>query len=159
MHQTVFVHIELTGLTHLVGRLWVRERNGVESANFEYDHKWLNNPERFALEPSSQLGKGGFHTGAGKALFAALGDSAPDRWGRQLMQRAPRMNAIEQGLTPRQLLEVDYLLGVSDISRQGSLRFSIDENGPFLNNSPGNSTPSVVRLTELLAAADQVNDN
>jgi len=159
MNQTIYVHIELRGVTHLVGRLWVRERNGVESASFEYDHAWLAHPEKFALEPNLKLDGGRFHTAMGKALFGAIGDSAPDRWGRQLLQRASLLEAKVQGSPPRQLLEVDYLLAVNDRSRQGALRFSIDEGGPFLNESAGSSIPPIIRLAELLSAADRVNEN
>ena len=41
------------------------------------------------------------YTEAGKALFGALGDSAPDRWGRVLMQRAERKTAQQQGRAAR----------------------------------------------------------
>ncbi len=159
MYKSIFVHIDLRGVTQLVGRLWVRERNGVESASFEYDRAWLGHPEKFALEPSLNLDQGSFHTGVGKALFAAIGDSAPDRWGRQLLQRATLMKAKERGSTPGQLLEVDYLLAVSDVSRQGALRFSINEAGPFLNNSKESSIPPIIRLAELLSAVDRISEN
>jgi hypothetical protein len=67
-----------------------RARRGQESASFEYDEGWLRAANRFSLEPALSLGPGSFHTGQGKALFGAIGDSAPDRWGRMLMARAER---------------------------------------------------------------------
>lgn len=84
MDREIFVHIDLHGTPHLVGRLWSRVRKGREGASLEYDPAWLTHPERFALEPALSLGSGTFHTPAGKALFGAMGDSAPDRWGRVL---------------------------------------------------------------------------
>jgi HipA N-terminal domain len=62
--------------------------DGTESATFQYDESWLKNPERFALEPALQMDAAPHHTDTGKRLFGAIGDSAPDRWGRALMMRA-----------------------------------------------------------------------
>lgn len=81
MDREIFVYIDLHGEPVLVGRLWSRIRKGRESATFEYDNGWLEHPERFALEPALTLAPGPFHTPPEKALFGAIGDSAPDRWG------------------------------------------------------------------------------
>ncbi|HEX7082381.1 MAG TPA: hypothetical protein VF329_15340 [Gammaproteobacteria bacterium] len=62
MDRETFVHADLDGRPHLVGRLYTRLRNGRESATFEYDDSWLSHPERFALEPALKLGPGPFHT-------------------------------------------------------------------------------------------------
>ena len=117
---------------HLVGRLWARMRKDRESATFEYDKSWLAHPERFSLEPALKLGPGPFHTPSDKPLFGAIGDSAPDRWGRVLMRRAERRRAEREGQTPRTVREIDYLLMVDDEARQGALRFAEREGGPFL---------------------------
>jgi len=130
MDRTLLVYVDLDGAPHRVGRLWARSRRGKESASFEYDAAWLGNPLRFALEPALTLGRGQHHTAAGRLIFGAIGDYAPDRWGRALIQRDERRKAREEKRAPRILLEVDYLLGVSDIARQGALRFA--ERGSFL---------------------------
>jgi hypothetical protein len=88
--RLLLVYIDLEGTPHLVGRLWARSRKGKESATFEYDAAWLASPSRFALEPALTLGKGPHHTVAGRQIFGATGDSAPDRWGRVLIQREER---------------------------------------------------------------------
>jgi serine/threonine-protein kinase HipA len=88
MDRQIFVYVDLDNSPHLVGRLWLRVRNRTESATFQYDSAWLQNPERFALEPALQMDAAPYHTAAGKRLFGAMGDSAPDRWGRALMMRA-----------------------------------------------------------------------
>ena len=93
MSEAVHVYVDLAGDTHYVGRLWTHARGNREAATFQYDDSWLNNPRKFALEPALMLGSGDYHTEAGKALFGALGDSAPDRWGRLLMSRAARRSA------------------------------------------------------------------
>ncbi|MBK2005757.1 HipA N-terminal domain-containing protein [Francisella orientalis] len=71
-----------------VGKLRFHVKGNKERASFEYDKKWLDHPERFALEPALKLTEGGFHTGQNLSLFGGFGDSAPDhRWGRVLMRR------------------------------------------------------------------------
>jgi serine/threonine-protein kinase HipA len=149
--RQVLVYVDLEGRPHLVGRLWARVRKGRESATFEYDAAWLMHPVRFALEPALVLSHGPYHTAVGRRIFGAIGDSAPDRWGRTLIQREERRRAREEKRTPRTLGEVDYLLGVSDIARQGALRFAENEGGPFLAASV--QIPPLVKLSELLNAA------
>jgi serine/threonine-protein kinase HipA len=97
MDQPVFVYVDLDQVPHLVGRLWMHVRNRTESATFRYDDGWLRNPQRFALEPALQMDPGPHHTAAGKSLFGAMGDSAPDRWGRALMVRAETNRARKAG--------------------------------------------------------------
>ncbi len=106
----VFVFADLGGSPILVGRLWARARGHRESATFEYDEGWLSHEDRFALEPALKLGPGPFHTAGERTIFGAIGDSAPDRWGRTLMRRAERQRAIRAGEAPRSLREIDFLL-------------------------------------------------
>ncbi len=156
MDREVLVFVDLQGTPTSVGRLWWRSRGGRESASFEYDAEWLGHPERFALEPALALTAGPFHTPAGRALFGAIGDSTPDRWGRLLMRRAERRRAERERRTPRTLSEVEVLLRVDDEARQGALRFAMDPDGPFLAESGGLRIPPLVELPRLLAAADRV---
>jgi serine/threonine-protein kinase HipA len=153
--RSLLVYVDLEGAPHLVGRLWARSPRGKESATFEYDDAWLANPSRFALEPALTLGKGSHHTAAGRLIFGAIGDSAPDRWGRALMQREERRMAREEKRAPRTLLEVDYLLGVGDVARQGALRLAEAEGGPFL--ATGAQMPRLIQLPALLGAALRVS--
>ncbi len=156
MDTDVFVYVDLDGAPHLAGRLWARMRKGRDSATFEYDKDWLANPVRFSLEPALQLGPGPFHTPANKPLFGAIGDSAPDRWGRVLMRRAERRRADKAGETPRTLREIDYLLMVNDEARQGALRFAGGPGGPFLAAADAMPIPPLVELPRLLSAAEHV---
>ncbi|MCY4074639.1 MAG: type II toxin-antitoxin system HipA family toxin [Acidobacteria bacterium] len=157
MDREVLVFVDLQGTPVSVGRLWWRSRGGRESASFEYDAAWLEHPERFALEPALALTPGPFHTPAGRALFGALGDSTPDRWGRLLMRRAERRGAEREQRAPRTLSEVDVLLRVDDEARQGALRFATRPGGPFLAESGDGRIPPLVELPRLLAAADRVS--
>ena len=156
MDQEVLVYVDLQGTPHLVGRLWARMRKDRESATFEYDQSWLAHPERFSLEPALKLGPGPFHTPSDKPLFGAIGDSAPDRWGRVLMRRAERRRAEREGQTPRTVREIDYLLMVDDEARQGALRFAEREGGPFLAEHGPTKIPPLIELPRLLSAAEHV---
>ena len=156
MDRAVVVYADLEGSPTLVGRLWARARRGRESATFEYDGAWLQSPERFALEPALTLGPGPQHTASGRALFGALGDSAPDRWGRVPMRRAERARARREGRPPSTLCEIDYLLLVDDEARHGALRFADREGGPFLADSAPSRIPPLVELPRLLGASLRV---
>ena len=154
--STILVYIDLQSGPFLVGRLWTRIRQGRESATFEYDKEWLTHSQRFSLEPALHLDAGPQHTATDQVIFGALGDSAPDRWGRTLMRYGERRRAEKEGRASRTLGESDYLLLVDDEARQGALRFAIQEGGPFLAESEGVRIPPVIELPRLLAAADHV---
>ena len=156
MDRETLVYVDLDGKPHLVGRLWAHVRKNKESASFEYDKTWLENPLRFSLEPALQVGPGAFHTPADTPMFGAIGDSVPDRWGRALMRRAERRRAERAGTAPRSLQEIDFLLLVDDEARQGALRFAEKEGGPFLREEGVKRIPPLVELPELLSAAEHV---
>ena len=159
--KEILVSIALGSEDISIGKLWFHARGHKESASFEYDKEWLDHPEKFALEPALKLTEGAFHTGQGISLFGAIGDSAPDRWGRVLMRRSEASKASVQNRAPRALFEIDYLLGVNDEARGGALRFSIspDEN-VFLSPKQKTSIPPLVDLPKLLSATERfIADN
>jgi serine/threonine-protein kinase HipA len=151
--------MQLDSDVYLVGRLWCHNRNGRESASFEYDDTWLKHNQRYALEPALTLSPGAFHTTADKSLFGSIGDSAPDRWGRLIMRRAEAIRAKKINEVPRTLREVDFLLGVSDEARQGALRFSETMNGVFLAPKDQKAIPPFVELSKLLSATERFLDD
>jgi serine/threonine-protein kinase HipA len=155
MERVIEVFVELDGTSQFVGRLWSRSPKGRESASFEYDKKWIASDARFALEPLLTIDTGIHHSQPGKPLFGAIGDSAPDRWGRALMRRAERKNAEREKRTQRTLLEVDYLLQVDDQIRQGALRFREAGTTEFLAHGYP-AIPPLVELPRLLSASDHV---
>ncbi|MCB9534492.1 MAG: type II toxin-antitoxin system HipA family toxin [Myxococcales bacterium] len=132
------------------GTLWCRTVRGRESFSFEYSAEWLAHPASFSLDPNYlPLVRGPLHAGSAGGIFPGLTDSAPDRWGQALMRRAAR----RQGRS-RPLFSADYLLGVHDDTRLGAVRFR-EPSGPYLS-SHGEPVPPLVRLGELLRAADGV---
>lgn len=157
--REVIVSIALGDENHVVGKLWCHNRKGRESASFEYDASWLKRPERFALEPALSLTPGAFYTTADQTLFGAIGDSAPDRWGRVLMRRAEAARAREAQQMPKTLGEIDFLLGVNDKARQGALRFSDTLDGPYQSPVGKKTIPPLVELPRLLSATERfLND-
>lgn len=153
--RKVCVSIDLEGQTHLVGTLWARQNRGRESASFEYSKDWLANPKRFSLEPALQIGRGAFHTQNTQRIFGAFGDSAPDRWGRMLIQRLERRNAREDNRPPKTIFEIDYLLKVGDRARQGALRFSEEIGSPYLAIDNVSPIPPLIEIPRLLNAANR----
>ena len=155
MERVTEVFIEIDGRSLLVGRLWSRSNKGRESASFEYAKNWISSEVRFPLEPLLTMDTGTHHTQPGKPLFGAIGDSAPDRWGRALMRRAERRNADRENRTPRTLMEIDYLLLVDDRIRQGALRFRDANTTEFLASAQP-TIPPLIELPKLLSASDHV---
>lgn len=160
-NKEVIVSISLGDEDIPVGRLWVHIRGSRESASFEYDKKWLEHPERFALDPALKLTEGTFHTKQGTSIFGAFGDSAPDRWGRILMRRAEVLRAKSHNVVPKTLFEIDYLLGVNDEARQGALRFAVPpHDNIFLNPKQKANIPPLIDLPKLLSATERfIEDN
>ena len=109
MERVIEVFVELDGTSQFVGRLWSRSLKGRESASFEYDKKWIASDARFALEPLLTIDTGIHHSQPGKPLFGAIGDSAPDRWGRALMRRAERKKAEGRRLQCLMLMEASRI--------------------------------------------------
>jgi serine/threonine-protein kinase HipA len=86
-------HIDLAGQLHPVGLVRRNIARGAETVVFEYANDWLANPGRFSLEPALAPTRGAFAPPEGQSMFGSIGDSAPDTWGRRLMQRAERRAA------------------------------------------------------------------
>lgn len=151
----VEVHVSMHGHTQLVGRARSNRARGREIVLFEYADTWLRDDDRFALAPDLPLTPGVFPPPAGHVIHGALGDSAPDTWGRRLMQRASRRQAEREGRDVRTLMESDYLLGVADETRLGSLRFRRMGEEEFLADSRS-GVPALVELGRLLQSTERI---
>ena len=156
MEREVRVYLDVRGGPEPIGRLWARSHHGRQGATFVYDARWLRHPDRFALEPALPLDPAPHHTHGGTALFGALRDSAPDRWGRELNRRQARRESRSRGAPPEAFSEIDYLLRVSDSARLGALRFADTEGGVFLAPEEAAPIPPLVRLPALLRASEEV---
>jgi len=152
------VHIDLDGRTRPVGIARSNRVRGNEIVMFEYSADWLTDSDRFSIEPALVLTRGGFPPPTGQITFGSIGDSAPDTWGRRLMQRAERRLAEREGRAVRTLAEIDYLLGVADQTRLGALRFR--RAGEEVFQAPiGESVPALIELGRLLEVTERILRN
>lgn len=155
MMADIEVHIDLDGRTREVGLARRVSARGSETILFEYSGAWLADPDRFSLEPALALTRGPYAPPAGLSVFGSIGDSAPDTWGRRLMQRAERRRAAEEGRAVRMLTDGDYLLGVSDETRLGALRFRWA--GETVFQAPARTgVPTLVELGRLLQVTERI---
>jgi serine/threonine-protein kinase HipA len=139
----------------LVGTLRSAVTKNKEHFSFSYDENWLQRPNAQAIDPDLQLFSGEQHN-TDSNNFRVFLDSCPDRWGRLLMKRREAIVARQEERRPRVLHEVDYLLGVHDLYRQGALRFKRSLEGEFLDNDERLAAPPISSLRELAYAAQQV---
>lgn len=136
-----------------LGKLYAGMVRGTESYAFEYDPAWLRRTGMMvSLDPSLSPYPGRqFPSGSG--IFGLFADASPDRWGRRLLDRRERLSAEREGRKPRKLYDIDYLLGVSDTTRMGGLRFKTDPEGPFLSDDTRLPVPPLERLRTLEEAS------
>lgn len=149
------VSVSIVGEDVAAGRLYAHRRRGVESATFVYDESYLRHSGAYPLDPALPLVSGSLQTPTGLPLFNAFTDSAPDRWGRNLIVRNERTRASLSGNRSRSLGEVDFLLGARDDVRQGALRFRDPQTGAFLADTKV-GVPAATNLPELLEIAARV---
>lgn len=151
----VEVHIDLEGQVRTLGVLHRQASRRGETVTFEYDETWLGDANRFSIEPALTLTAGAFPPQVGQPIFGSIGDSAPDTWGRCLMQRAERRLAEREGRQVRTLGELHYLLGVADETRLGALRFRW--RGEEVFQSPVHEgVPTLIELGRLLQITERI---
>ncbi len=156
MTDTIEIYIDHKGKTHRVGLCRYVAKHRGQSSVFEYAEEWLNNSIAFAIDPENlPLHAGPVYTSSNKsALPGALRDTAPDRWGQQLIKRAFRKAGEE-----RTLSEIDYLLAITDLTRIGALRYK-REGEDIFNHDPGRyRVPPLIQLPALINAANAVQTN
>jgi len=146
------VHVDLAGRTVSAGVAYFTVGRGKVSTTFVYDTAYLGDPSGYDLEPALVRQAGQQYL---DGLPGSFSDCAPDRWGRNLIDK--RRRTLQRQATQRlpAATDVDYLIGVSDTTRQGNLRFT-QGDGPFLD--PDADVPKLVSLPRLLAASDKVTD-
>jgi serine/threonine-protein kinase HipA len=129
-----------------------------EYSGFSYAPQWLRSRERFEISPDLPMREGFFTRRASNdtdsPFHFALADTAPDAWGRRIIQRAHvKRRAADPTAAP--LTAFDYLASVDDFSRIGALRL-IDTKGQFLGSSARYRTPQFVELSKIAAATRKV---
>jgi serine/threonine-protein kinase HipA len=137
-YRVVEVHDDQLGVA--AGTLAVSVTRGVENYRFSYSPEFLQHNDSYDIDPDLPRSAGASLTVAN--LFGAFTDAAPDRWGRNLIERA----------RPGRLFESSYLFDVHDPLRQGALRFR--EDGRWLKQD--GTVPRLVNLPTLRALAREV---
>ena len=120
-----------------VGFLEVYAVGRNETYYFEYDKEWLENG--FEIDPNLPLQSSQF---VSKNLWGAFCDISPERWGKLIQNR--KANS--------ELTESEYMLGVSDYFRIGSLR--IEKENEFV--SATNDIPKLTHVGELCISSQRI---
>jgi serine/threonine-protein kinase HipA len=143
----------------LIGVLHSSYSRGKEIFSFEYDKDWLKSSFSQEIDPDLGLFFGVQYLRDEKSGFGVFLDSAPDRWGRVLMDRRESILARMEKRERKNLNESDYLLGVFDEQRMGALRFKETESGVFLNDNRDFATPPWTSIRELEQASYQIEND
>lgn len=139
-----------------VGRLYPADVRIRLAPSFEYAAEWLDSGHRFLLDPRLDLYRGEQHATHTRE-FGIFLDSAPDRWGRMLMERREASRAKKAGEAVHHLTDVDFMLGVHDFTRTGALRFRHGPDEPFVDDHEL-SAPPITDLRELAAIAQKLDE-
>ncbi|MFT4245874.1 MAG: type II toxin-antitoxin system HipA family toxin [Micrococcaceae bacterium] len=144
----ITAYLELADELLLVGNAYTGFRQGKLSGTFSYSDTYINHATAYAIDPSLSLTSGPWPLPRG--LPRAFTDSAPDRWGRSLIMKKL---TTQTGHIPN-LDDRDFLLRVSDDTRQGALRFKVEGKKEF--QSPDSYVPPLFSLPKLMHAAEEV---
>lgn len=153
------VHLDAAelGVQQRVGTMYRHALRTDLPASFEYSEEWLKSDRVFMLDPRLELWAGEQHPARHARAFGIFTDSAPDRWGRLLMERREAAAAKREGRRIRHLQDVDFLLGVHDSTRLGALRLRSVDGGPFLDDHD-QAAPPVTSLRELAYISRRVEE-
>lgn len=154
----VYAHWKGMDEPKCIGILSAQQAKGRKAFSFSYDEGWIASQEQLLLDPDIVWYRGQQYP-TGKENFGMFLDSMPDTWGRTLMKRRAAINARQEGKSVPTLYDIDYLLGVHDLSRMGALRFKKDPEGDFLDNDPVSPTPPWASIRELQHGASLIESN
>lgn len=143
----------------MMGMITIVYTKGHHVVSFDYDRNWITGGIAQGIDPDLQFYTGPQYIRKGKLNFGLFMDSSPDRWGRTLMDRREAILARQENRKPKKLFEEDYLLGVYDSYRMGSLRFKVEGNDNFQNEDKGFAAPPWTSIRELEQASLQLENN
>ena len=113
------VYVDIAGEPVRAGTAYFTVHRSRVSTTFTYDSAYLAGTAG-DLEPGLPVSAGQQYV---DGLPGAFADSSPDRWGRNLIDKRRRAAQREASQRLPAATAIDYLVGVSDITRQGDLRF------------------------------------
>lgn len=146
------VEVTIGESTMPVGELRFETDGRRQTSVFRYANRWLESPAPFAIAPTMPLADAVFYSAASRdqlrsALPGAVGDGAPDSWGRSVTRHANPGTALS---------ELDYLLLADDATRQGALRYRDEAGTPLA--SGGTPVPRLHELADLRALAQRAGE-
>ncbi len=127
-----------------IGHLIVGSDKRQDVLAFEYEEEWIQNHADCFLDPNLLPYTGRQY--AENGMFSFLEDASPDRWGKMLLKRREQKDAEIEGRAPRELNDIDFLLGIDDEIRMGGIR--IYEKDGYLSQSAF-SVPPISSLRAL----------
>jgi len=108
------------------------------SSSFQYDPKYLAHRSSYPLSPDLPLTSTRIYTAESASQFGAFADTSPDEWGRKIIDANHARQLKADPSLPRRLGPFDHLLGVSDRTRLGALRFRAPgTHMPWLSEDSG----------------------
>lgn len=150
--SNIDVYIELDKGTTFGGTLHSFVRRAREGSTFHYDAAYRASMNAYPFEPAMPLASGEFAFPHG--LPRSFRDASPDRWGRMLIEKGLQQHWSHTNAPIRTITEFDYLLGTSDLTRQGALRFR--RSGATEFDAANAHVPKLLSLPLLLAAANKL---
>lgn len=161
-NQRTSLTVHLGGQGTVVGELIFVQQGRREFSQFQYAASWLADANRFQVSPDLPL-IAGFQnrkapTPNDSVFHFAIADTAPDAWGRRVVDRA---RAKDRRADPKlgPLTELDYLCAVDDFSRIGALR--LHRAGKYLRAAEEGKrrTPALIELEHMYAATRAVEND
>ena len=140
----------------LIGKLYYTSLRGKAVYSFEYDDEWIKSG--ISIDPELPLFKG-VHYASSNDNFGIFKDSSPDRWGQLLMKRREILLSKIEKTEPRNLVGIDFLVGVHDSHRMGGLRLKESDEDDFLSNDERLAAPPWTSLRDLDYAVQQYEKN
>lgn len=143
-----------------IGELDIRLVRGREVVTVCLDPNWIAANGTVILDPDLAAFREKQYPPSDKPLFGFLSDTAPDRWGRKLIERSERMKADTEHRPVRTLNETDYLFGISDELRYGGIRFLDQSTGEYLSSDGAKVPPMTdIRMLEAAVRGYEISDH
>ncbi|MFI3261360.1 MAG: HipA domain-containing protein [Rikenellaceae bacterium] len=156
--REIYVYMDWLGASEpiFIGCLTSNLIRGKEVFSYVNNDKWLRSSDFRNLDPDLGNFSGKQYLPMNKSNFGLFLDSAPDRWGRVLMQRREAIEARATDRKIKNLTEADYLMGVFDGNRMGALRFKFSKDGEFMDSNKAMAAPPWTQIRELEYASLQI---
>lgn len=150
-----YVFIHLNGEWIPCGFLTIQEDNRDILSTFQYGRKYLQRKDAISIDPIQlPLSESLFRSTKKSPLFGGIRDTAPDGWGRHILDRAA---------DPQSPGEFEYLTALPVEDRVGALSFgnSLEQGPDPIDPGWANYPPqgAELDLDSMIKAVDQITDD